>query len=148
MRCILVFAGPNGSGKSTVIKKHMESPDVPQIYICPDDIAKEYIDIKDEKERYLKAMTEAEKLRNYAMENGISFIFETVLSVSSKIDFLKQAKEKGYTIEAVYITTKSPNINIVRVNKRVLEGEHGVPQDKIVARYYKHGITSFFGEGC
>lgn len=33
--------------------------------------------------------------------------------------------------------TCSPEINLVRVKNRVLNGGHDVPKDKIVSRYYK-----------
>ena len=52
-RLLVVFAGPNGSGKSTVINSVRNQPGVPSLYICPDEIAKQYQDINDIKERYL-----------------------------------------------------------------------------------------------
>lgn len=136
-RLLVVFAGPNGSGKSTVINSVRNQPGVPSLYICPDEIAKQYQDINDIKERYLKAMREAENYRYLAIEKGLSFMFETVLSTEDKIEFLNYAKNKGYIIEAVYITTKSPDINTERVKQRVLYGEHDVPVDKIQSRYEK-----------
>lgn len=62
---------------------------------------------------------------------------ETVLSTQEKIEFILKAKETGYTIHIVYITTISPEINILWVKNRVLQGGHDVPTDKLLSRYHK-----------
>ena len=72
---IYVFAGPNGSGKSTVIQNFLENGICPDYYICPDNLVQQ--DKKDDKEAYLKAMQDAESLRNTLVESGTSFTFET-----------------------------------------------------------------------
>ncbi len=83
---IYVFAGPNGSGKSTVIQNFLESGICPDYYICPDNLVQQ--DKKDDKEAYLKAMQDAENLRNTLVELGTSFTFETVLSTSTLLNLL------------------------------------------------------------
>jgi predicted ABC-type ATPase len=139
MSTVVIFAGPNGSGKSSIIAHQLtEGNSLPNLYICPDIIvAQKYQHIEDELERYRYAADEAEQLRYQAIEQGKSFIFETLASTPNKLEFLEYAKEKGYSIELIFVTTKDPQINIKRVNKRVNEGGHNVPTDKIVARYYK-----------
>lgn len=135
MKKVIVFAGPNGSGKSTVIAKQLKSGNLPELYICPDEIAKYYSHIDDIKERYLTAMRHAESIRFSAIENGLSFSFETVFSTKEKLEFLKYVKSKGYLLEAIYVTTKDPSINIKRVEFRASTGGHAVPKDKIISRY-------------
>ena len=51
--------------------------------------------------------------------------------------FIKTAKESGYKIVLHYIATEDTDINIARVAKRVTEGGHDVPKDKIIERYSK-----------
>ena len=36
-----------------------------------------------------------------------------------------------------FVATESPNINTKRIQKRVKNGEHSVPEDKTIARYYR-----------
>lgn len=137
MSRICVFAGANGSGKSSIIKAERKSGKYDgYAYVCPDifvDRCKE--DIVQE---YKKAMDLCDKTRKQLVEKNIPFIVETVLSDNRKIlEFDKYKKDYNAEIEIVYVITKSPSINVKRVRKRVLEGGHNVPEDKIVSRWYK-----------
>jgi len=71
------------------------------------------------------------------LKAGESFIFETVFSTESKLDFIKEAKSKGYHVTVIYITTSDPQINIERAAKRQASGGHGVPTDKLIARWHR-----------
>lgn len=57
----------------------------------------------------------ADFIRYKMVDQQISFSFETVMSHSSKIDFLKLAKEKKYKVYLYFIATEDPSINIERV---------------------------------
>ena len=134
---LFVFAGPNGSGKSTLVDGFLQSKEYCGItYICPDALAdalfEEYADIHS---RYEAALKKAEELRISALDEYEDFCIETVLSKPDKIEYIIKAKERGYDICIVYITTESPAINISRVKKRVLENGHSVPEEKIMSRY-------------
>ena len=85
---------------------------------------------------YYAAMI-AEQIRNHLLLCGISFTFETVMSHEGKVAFLKAAQEKGYRTYLYFIATEDPQINIARVAKRVLDGGHDVPEEKIVSRYHR-----------
>jgi predicted ABC-type ATPase len=88
------------------------------------------------KDNYLHALI-ADYIRHQLLLSGVTFSFETVLSHSSKITFMQQAVAAGYRTYLYYIATEDPEININRVRNRVLQGLHGVPEDKIVSRYYR-----------
>lgn len=79
----------------------------------------------------------ADFLRRKALAFSRSLSFETVMSSPDKIDFLRQAQERGFRTYLYYIATEDPAINIQRVKNRVAEGGHDVPEEKIVARYYR-----------
>jgi predicted ABC-type ATPase len=76
-------------------------------------------------------------MREECLEQNRSLIFETVLSVDDKIDFIKRAKDKGYFVRLFFIGTNSPLINASRIALRVMEGGHDVPITKIISRYSK-----------
>ena len=57
----------------------------------------------------------AEFIRQELLSNDISFIYETVMSYSDKIDFLRLAIEKGYRVYLYFIATEDPEINISRI---------------------------------
>jgi predicted ABC-type ATPase len=59
------------------------------------------------------------------------------MSHPSKLSFLELAKKEGYRIYLYFVATEAPEINIQRVQQRVLESGHNVPEEKIINRYYK-----------
>ena len=67
----------------------------------------------------------------------ISFTFETVMSHSSKVEFLKEAQKQGFKTYLYYVATVDPIINIGRVQYRVFAGGHAVPEQKIRERYFR-----------
>ena len=85
----------------------------------------------------LEAAVTAEKLREEALAKGIDFTFETVLSTDRNLNLLKRAKEQGYFVRCIYVLTSDPSINVSRVRSREEAGGHGVPEERIRARYEK-----------
>ena len=71
------------------------------------------------------------------IELKMSFTFETVMSHVSKVEFLQQAKAQGFRTYLYYVSTVDPEINISRVQYRVSQGGHDVPEDKIRTRYLR-----------
>ena len=136
---LIVIAGPNGSGKSTLIKQFIEYFNLFDYeYINSDIYARNlFSNIQDEKEKYLKAFEIEKGKKETALKESRNFIMETVNSSDKNFDFYKRCKESDYKITVIFIATDSPEINIKRVAKRVDEGGHDVPQDKIISRYYK-----------
>ena len=135
---LIVIAGPNGSGKTTVTQKflfHEWSKGV--LYINPDQIANERFGDWNSQEAILKAANYCSELREKCLIDKTSFVFETVLSSTDKIDFLIRAKEAGFFIRVFFIATNHPSINASRIANRVMEGGHDVPITKIVSRYFK-----------
>lgn len=122
---ILVYAGPNGSGKSTITKKipicgiYVNADDIKRISQCTD----------------LEAAQEAEQIRQMLLKSHKDFTFETVLSTDRNLNLLQKAKEQGYEIQAVFVLTNDPCINVERVKSRAKAGGHNVPEEKIISRY-------------
>ena len=71
------------------------------------------------------------------VKKNITFTVETVMSHTSKLDFIRAAKEKGFRVYLYFVSTSSPEINVGRVHTRVQRGGHDVPEDKIRTRYEK-----------
>ncbi|WP_430410129.1 zeta toxin family protein [Kordia sp.] len=79
----------------------------------------------------------ADFIRNELIENGKKLTFETVMSHSSKLETLRNSKAKGYKNYLYFISTENVEINKQRVDERVINGGHPVPEDKIEKRYYR-----------
>jgi predicted ABC-type ATPase len=77
----------------------------------------------------------ADAIRRELLEEGRTFTFETVMSSRDKVDFMKEAKERGYRVYLYFVATDDPEINIARVQSRVEQGGHPVPDVKVRKRY-------------
>jgi predicted ABC-type ATPase len=126
---LIAIAGPNGAGKSTFYQAQLSYTALP--FVNADVIAAEsglgpY-----------EAAEVAEEMRRARFALRESFIFETVFSdpVADKLAFLEAAVAQGYTVVLFFVGISSPDVSIDRVGQRVVEGGHGVPEDKLVGRY-------------
>lgn len=120
------------------------------IYINPDIIAQGKFGDWNNKEAVIKSVRYCEELREDCLVKKQSLIFETVLSIPQKIDYIKKAAEAGFFIRLFFVSTCSPTINAARIAKRVMEGGHDVPIPKIISRYYRSiancGIATGFAD--
>ncbi|HXS16729.1 MAG TPA: zeta toxin family protein [Polyangiaceae bacterium] len=133
---LIVVAGPNGAGKTTVttrIRADHWSDGV--TYINPDEIAEQRFNGWNDPESIKKAAQWAEQERHRLLTAGESLAFETVLSMSDKLSFVQSARANGYFVRGFFVSTTDPTINAARVTRRVMEGGHTVPIEKIVSRY-------------
>jgi predicted ABC-type ATPase len=76
-------------------------------------------------------------LRRCALQERMTFSFETVMSSPDKVDLLRTAQSSGYRTYLYFVATADPKINIQRVKNRVATGGHDVPINKIVERYHR-----------
>ena len=135
---LIVIAGPNGSGKTSTTRlviRHEWAESCE--YINPDDIAQSKFGDWNDPNAVRQAVEYCEEWREQLLRDHKDFIFETVLSSDAKVEFLKRAKDEGYFIRMFFICTETPAINAARIAKRVMEGGHDVPINKIISRYEK-----------
>jgi len=135
MARLRLIAGPNGAGKSTftseILSKHVDLG----IYINPDEIATTLEG--DDLTRAKKAQQIAVQQREQLLLENQSLSYESVMSHPSHLDFLQRAKATGYKTYLYFIGIEIPDINKERVRSREKLGGHGVPEEKVVSRYYK-----------
>lgn len=131
---LYVLVGPNGSGKSTVTRRMGIDRRVRGLIVNP-DLYIESLDIDDPVERWKRTCEDTESIRNQLLSLGETFAFETVGTRREKLEFLHRARNAGYRITVIFVTTNNPEINIRRVKKRVEMGGHDVPVEKIRSRY-------------
>lgn len=137
-----MLAGPNGSGKSTI--KSELKPQWIGVFLNADEM-----------ERDLKATQGFLSLRRLGVGGDAVEVLErtkrsletfgleekldlpALLSHPSKIEFMKEARARGYRVYLYFVATDDPDINIDRVRRRVLQGGHPVDDDKVIERYHK-----------
>lgn len=126
---VVAIAGPNGAGKTTFHEAHLQPAGLR--FVNADDLARE-LDVGA-----YEAAEVASSLRETLLEQGESFVFETVFSdpVGEKVAFLDRAREKGYTVVLCFIGIDGPEVSEERVAMRVLQGGHDVPSRKLEERF-------------
>lgn len=134
---LVVVAGPNGSGKTEItkilrVKYHWAEG---LVEVNPDNIAQQEFGDWNDVAAIRKAAQRADEIREKCLAERRGLLFETVLSIPEKVDYIRRAKEAGYFVRLVYVATESSKINMVRVAWRVEQGGHTVPADKIQSRY-------------
>ena len=85
---------------------------------------------------YTVAMV-ADFFKDQYLKRHLSFSFETVFSHPAKIDILKTAQAEGFRTYMYFVATENPSVNVKRIQQRVKDGGHNVPEDKTIARYYR-----------
>ena len=97
---MILIAGPNGSGKSTLTKMLKANGMDFGEYINPDDIAATLSgdDLAVMKKAQQIAMTQRESLLNA----GITHSFESVMSHSSKIEYMVTAKKSWFLCSTAF----------------------------------------------
>lgn len=149
MKRFFIFAGPNGSGKSSVISSLKNSVYASPLsgrdidfdvmtYVNADFCARQDPEISQMpagKERDVAAWNATNRWRDDTLQLGLDCIWETVFSHESRLEEIYKARNLGYYVVVVYVTTLSPDINVERVKIRVQNGGHGVPTEKIYSRY-------------
>jgi predicted ABC-type ATPase len=133
---LIVIAGPNGAGKTTVtdrIRRDHWSDGV--TYLNADEIARDKFGDWNNPEHIRRAADWVKSERERLLNARSSLAFETVLSMPDKLDFIELARNTGYFVRSFFVGTSDPTINAARVARRVMEGGHTVPIEKILSRY-------------
>lgn len=126
---LVMLAGPNGAGKTTFYEAHLSGLGLP--FLNADRLVDlTGIDGYD-------AADQIAIMRERFVAEGRSFISETVFSdpVGAKVAFLKSAVAAGFDVRLLFIGISGPELSRKRVAGRVEAGGHGVPEEKLEARY-------------
>lgn len=142
MKRIYVIAGCNGAGKTTASYTIL-----PEILNCrefvnTDEIAKGLSPFQPDKMKIEAGRIMLNRIKTL-IERGESFAFETTLASRTFVGLLESAKQQGYRITLLFFWLNSPDLAVHRVNIRVEEGGHTIPEEDI-RRRYERGLTNFF----
>lgn len=130
---LILLAGPNGAGKSTLYQTRV-APVFAGPFINADVIQRDELGDSSPEASY-KAAKIAANRRSDILARGGDLATETVFSHPSKLDLIREARTKGYTVWVMHVGVDSPDLSIARVAHRVGTGGHAVPESKIRERY-------------
>ncbi len=139
---LYIIAGCNGAGKTTA-----SFTILPEILNCKefinaDEIAKGLSPFQPESVAIEAGRIMLSRI-NELLAQGKSFAFETTLATKSYAGKIEKAKSNGYQVTLLFFWLKSINLAKARVQERVIEGGHNIPEDVIVRRY-SLGIQNLF----
>jgi len=127
-----LLAGPNGAGKSTLWTRVLE-PELQLEFVNADAIAARRWPDDPESHAYEAAELAAAR-RQELMAARRSYASETVFSHESKVELVKDAVEAGYLV-TLHVLAVPEDLAVDRVENRVENGGHAVPENKIRERY-------------
>ena len=136
-----IIAGCNGAGKTTASYTIL-----PEILDCKefvnaDEIAKGLSPFRPEKAGIEAGRLMLQRIK-ILLESGENFAFETTPSTRSYVNFIEKAKEQNYQVTCIFFWLHSVELAISRVETRVREGGHHIPED-VIRRRYKSGLMNF-----
>jgi predicted ABC-type ATPase len=128
-----LVAGPNGSGKSSLTGGNLDFFSAYPL-LDPDVLART-IQADPANLSPLAAGREVlSKVSGY-LERRESFAVETTLSGRNYIHKMRRARDLGFAVRLVYVGTSDVEINLRRIEKRVIGGGHSVPERDVRRRY-------------
>lgn len=138
----MIVAGPNGAGKTTIA-----APGSGGLLALFGLDATERLNADDETARLITAGAPATPETNLdaarridarlaeAIAQGRSVLVETVLSSDKYRPLLDAARAKGFRTVLVYVALQHALVSAQRVKRRVAEGGHDVPADRLGPRF-------------
>ena len=133
---LYIIAGCNGAGKTTASYTVL-----PKIFNCKefvnaDEIAKGLSPFRPEKVAIQAGRIMLQRISQLISENE-SFAIETTLSTLSYRNTIKTAQLAGYHVSLIFFWLNDVNLALQRVEARVAEGGHNIPEETVRRRYRK-----------
>ena len=132
---IIVIAGPNGAGKTTFAMRHLRS-EVPGLHFVNADLIAGGLSPLDRGAGVEVAsgrlmLAEIDRLA----AAGRSFAFETTLSGRAYLRRIDRWRLDGYWVVLLFLSLGCADEAVRRVDERVRQGGHRVPEDVIRRRF-------------
>ena len=130
---LTIVIGSNGAGKSTWCRNHRDK--LPEYFYNPDSIADGMGDWNNRSRQREAGEFVARRMKEH-LEKRESFGFESTYSGRSRPRIVERAKKLGYEVQAVFVGTENPEINVERVAARVKnQAGHDVATSDIRRRW-------------
>jgi predicted ABC-type ATPase len=142
LKRLYIISGSNGAGKTTASYTILPEMLDCNEFVNADEIAKGLSPFKPEKAAIQAGRLMLDRI-NYLIESGQDFAFETTLATKSYKNFVIKAKNYGYKVTLLFFWLRTPELAVKRVETRVKEGGHTIPEE-VIRRRYENGLNNFF----
>ncbi len=132
-----IVAGPNGCGKSTFYNRtDIEGWGGSVWIINPDLLTAKIVESEglDLEAANLVAVQRIEHWLETSIDTYQTIGVETVLSSGKYRRLVDRAHERGFEVRMIYIVLASLDQQLERIRRRVSDGGHDVPAEKVAAR--------------
>ncbi len=129
---LYIIGGANGSGKTTFAKDYVKKYNIP--FINADEIAKT-LNPDNLEEVRIQAGKQFLSELDVHLNQYETVAIESTLSGKTLVKKIIKAKSLGYQIHLIYLFLEMPQTNVYRVQERVAQGGHDVPEKDIRRRY-------------
>jgi predicted ABC-type ATPase len=137
-----MVAGPNGAGKTTFAAEFLPGFVNCREFLNADLIAAGLSPFAPEKQNVRAGRLLLTRIKELTRARQ-NFGFETTLSGRSYINLLTRIKKDGYRIVLFFLWLPSADLAVARVNNRVRQGGHKVPET-VIRRRFDSGIRNLF----
>lgn len=142
IRRVIIIAGPNGAGKTTFAREFLPKEAGCPVFVNADLIAAGLAPFAP-----ASAAVQAGRLMLSEMERHfsgrVSFAFETTLAGLTYLRHIERWQAAEYRVELIFLKLASPEQAIARVDERVRQGGHSVPEE-VIRRRYASGLENFY----
>lgn len=140
MKNLYIIGGCNEAGKTTASFSIL--PDILDCreFVNADEIAKGLSPFRPETVTFEAGRIMLKRIKDL-INAGETFSFETTLSTRSYKNLIAEANKSGYKITIVFFWLESVEMAIDRVQNRVRDGGHNIPEE-IIRRRYRSGIKN------
>jgi predicted ABC-type ATPase len=138
MREIIMLAGPNGAGKTTFANEYLPDVEEDLAFVNADEIAREpvMIAVPDSQKDFYAGRLMLQRI-DELVASRVEFMFETTLATLIYARKVPLWRSYGYTVALIYLRLPDVEHSIMRVQRRVDAGGHGIPENIIRRRYAK-----------
>jgi len=136
---IIIIAGPNGAGKTT-LAPFLHSNYAIEESVNPDIIA-DGLSLHPQSVAFQSGRIALMRIKKFLASNK-SFAYETTLASHTVRHILNSRYRDDYHVSLHFLALPSAKMAMQRVEYRVSQGGHDIPDD-VIERRFKRGLANF-----
>lgn len=131
---IVIIAGPNGAGKTTFAREFLPNEASCTSFVNADLIAEGLAPFAPERVAMTAGRIMLQQIHRHVRQ-GESFAFETTLAGCQYARLIPDWQIAGYQVQLIFLRLPTVDVAIERVESRVSQGGHAIPEDVIRRRF-------------
>lgn len=140
-RKVIIIAGPNGAGKTTFAREFLPNEAACPVFVNADLIAAGLAPFAPETVAAQAARLMLGELDRHFRASE-SFAFETTLAGRAYLRHIQEWQRAGYRVELIFLQLDSADEAVARVQLRVRQGGHDIPE-AVIRRRFVAGLENF-----